>query len=152
MPRSGRATKALGGEPADPERRNKGWDASHFGDKGKPFALGVSGNPGGRPLGSRNRLQGDFFKALAEDFAAHGQGAIVSCREKAPDRYLTIIGQLMPKQIEVERPLDKLTDAELDEHIAAVTAMLADRSAAAGEPGAGPRPVPRRAARGKGAA
>ena len=47
----------------------------------KQFQPGNRGNPGGKPVGSRNRLQGDFMLALANDFAKEGKRAIVEARE-----------------------------------------------------------------------
>src|SRR5262245_33082869 len=36
-----------------------------------PWKPGQSGNPAGRPKGSRNRLSEDFIRAFAEDFEVH---------------------------------------------------------------------------------
>jgi|SRR6266436_387370 len=78
-----------------------------------PLAKGVSGNPGGRPVAARTRLTAHFLNALADDFAKEGRKAIEACRAKRPDKYLGVIAALMPKQIEVTRPLDGLSDDEL---------------------------------------
>jgi hypothetical protein len=45
-------------------------------------------NTAGRPRGSRNRLQGDFLRALAADFAEHGEGVIAIARIERPVEYL----------------------------------------------------------------
>lgn len=84
------------------------------------FKPGQSGNPGGKPKGARNRLQGSFVNALAEDFERDGKSAIVKCRETDPSRYLTIVASLMPKQTEMEinRPFEDLTNEQLDAAIA----------------------------------
>ena len=78
------------------------------------FKPGTSPNPGGKPVGARNRLQADFLNALVEDFSAHGKEAVRRCREEKPDVYIRIIASLMPKELEIKRPLDNLTDEELD--------------------------------------
>src|SRR5215831_18740890 len=73
-------------------------------EKQKPghlFKPGQSGNPAGRPKGSRNKLQ-NFIAALAEDFEAYGPQAIAECREKAPHKYLSVIAQLLPKEAKIE--------------------------------------------------
>jgi hypothetical protein len=80
---------------------------------GAPWQKGVSPNPGGRPVAARTKLTARYLNALADDFEEHGKRAIIECREQKPDRYLMVIGALMPKQIEVTRPLDGLTDDEL---------------------------------------
>ena len=84
----------------------------------KQFKPGQSGNPGGKPIGARNRLQGDFMRALSEDFAAYGKAAIAQCRAEKPDAYLRIVASLFPKELEVKRPLDDLSDEELENAIA----------------------------------
>ena len=77
-----------------------------------------SPNPGGKPIGARNKLQGDFMRALSEDFAEHGKAAIAQCRMEKPDVYLRIVASLFPKELEVKRPLDDLSDEELENAIA----------------------------------
>ena len=41
-----------------------------------PFRPGQSGNPGGRAVGARVRLQGDFLNALADHFTVNGKDAL----------------------------------------------------------------------------
>ncbi len=96
----------------------------------KPFQPGQSGNPGGKPKAARNRLQGGFLNALADDFDAHGKDAIVRAREEDPMGYVKAIVALMPKQVEQSQPLDDLTDAELTAGIALLRSRL---SGATGE-------------------
>jgi sugar phosphate isomerase/epimerase len=58
-------------------------------------------NKGGRPAGSRNRLQSKFLFELAEDFEKHGADAIKLCRLEQPATYVKIIASLMPRELEV---------------------------------------------------
>lgn len=95
----------------------------------KPFAKGESGNPGGKPVGSRNRIQGEFLKALAEDFAAHGREAIIQCRLTKPDAYIKVIAALMPKELELKRPLEGLADEELESFVLFLRGQLQAKSA-----------------------
>lgn len=92
--------------------------------KATQFKPGVSPNPGGKPLGARNRLQGDFMRELSEDFAENGKTAIVACRTDKPDVYVKIVASLMPKELAITRPLDDLTDDELDNAIALLRERL----------------------------
>lgn len=85
-------------------------------------------NPGGKPKAARNRLQGRFLNALADDFDAHGKQAIVNAREKDPMGYVKAIAALMPRQVEQSQPLDDLTDAELLAGIALLRSRLADEA------------------------
>jgi hypothetical protein len=79
----------------------------------KPFPKGVSGNPGGTPKGLRKTLQGDFLRSLAKDFSEHGAEAIRQAREDNPLGYVRTIAALMPKEVELVRPLEALSDDEL---------------------------------------
>ena len=91
----------------------------------RPFSPGQSGNPGGKPVAARNKLQGDFVKALADDFAMHGEKAIQEMRKNDPSGYIRIIASLMPKEFEAQRPLDEFADDELDAAITTIRAILA---------------------------
>lgn len=93
----------------------------------KSFPPGVSGNPGGKPVKARNRLQGKFLNALADDFEEHGLEAIQRCRLEDPPAYIRAIVALMPKELEISRQLDDLTDDELDAALIAARALAAAR-------------------------
>ena len=90
-----------------------------------PIKPGEVRNPGGKPVKSRNRLQGDFMRALADDFADHGKAAIKNMREDKPAEYIRAIASLMPKELEISRPLDDVSDDELNAAITAVRACIA---------------------------
>jgi hypothetical protein len=91
----------------------------------KPFPPGTSGNPAGKPRKARDRLQRAFIEALATDFEKHGAAAIVACREDDPAAYLRCIVALMPRELDISRPLDDLSDEQLDAALVAVTAICA---------------------------
>ena len=65
------------------------------------FKPGVSGNPKGRPKGSRSKLSEAYLKALADDFEENGLETIIRLREDRPDLYIGAIGRLMPKLLEI---------------------------------------------------
>ncbi len=77
------------------------------------FLTGNSG--GGRPKGSRNKLGEQFLEALAQDFAEHGQQAIVDCREEKPTEYVKVVAGLLPKELLVRKdPVEKPGSFNLD--------------------------------------
>ncbi len=95
---------------------------------------GVSPNPGGKPAKSRNVLQGKFFRELAADFEKHGKTAIIEARENDPMGYVKMVAGLMPKEFEITKPLDEVTDEQLDAAAIAIRAIL---NAQSGGDGAG---------------
>jgi Family of unknown function (DUF5681) len=85
---------------------------------------GQSGNPAGRPKGSRNKLSEDFVAALYNDFQEHGSAAIAACRAEKPDVYVRIIAGLLPKDVHLKvQSLDELTDDQLLRKLAVLTEM-----------------------------
>ncbi len=97
-----------------------------------------------QPGKNRARLQGAFVHALAEDFERHGKQALVDCRENNPAKYLAIIASLMPKELEISRPLDDFTDDQLNAALEAARALATAGGAVAGAgtgPASGPEPA-----------
>lgn len=89
----------------------------------EPWAPGQSGNPKGRPKGSRNKLGDAFLCDLLEDWEANGKAAIATVRDERPHEYLKVVASILPRQVEIREDLfDDLTEDQL----AAIVA-LADR-------------------------
>ena len=65
------------------------------------FKKGTTGNPKGRPVGSRQKLSEDFITAVAADFAKHGIKCVETLREKDLTNYMRIIASFVPKEVEV---------------------------------------------------
>lgn len=65
---------------------------------GRPFVRGQSGNPAGRPRGSRHRHAECFLAAFSSDFERHGPAVIEQVRHTMPHIYLKIASDLLPKE------------------------------------------------------
>lgn len=96
----------------------------------KPWPSGVSGNPAGRPKGSRSKLTEAFLTALAEDFEDHGQEAIEQARGKDPMGYVRTIAALCPRELDVKRPLQELSDDELASTLDTLRSFIAGAESA----------------------
>src|SRR5678810_846345 len=62
------------------------------------FVKGQSGNPAGRPKGSRNKVKHDLLEAFAADFEAFGVTVIEKVRLASPLEYLKLAFSLLPKE------------------------------------------------------
>lgn len=98
----------------------------------RPWPKGVSGNPAGRPKGSRSRLTENFLGALADDFEVYGVEAIQAARLKDPMGYVRSIAALCPRELDVKRSLEDLSDDELSAALDALRGFI-DGSGSAGE-------------------
>lgn len=97
----------------------------------KPWLIkpGQTLNPGGRPVGSRNKLQGDFLRELSADFDKYGRSAIMRAREEDPMGYIRVIAGILPKEMEFKRPLEDMSEDE----IIALIALIKQQQAAGAE-------------------
>ena len=65
-----------------------------------PYKPGQSGNPKGRPKGSRNKLSEEFFRNLCDAWQAFGEPALMSAALTHPLEFVRMVAQLMPKDVE----------------------------------------------------
>ena len=93
---------------------------------------GVSGNPAGRPRGSRNALSEEVICALLRDFRQHGQKAVAKVRRTQPAAYLKILALLVPREhrLEHSNPIKDLTDEQLEAMIEYIETSLAAQAGA----------------------
>ena len=66
------------------------------------FKPGQSGNPAGRPKGSRQKLAESFLADLAEHWQANGKQALQEAYEKNPVEYVRVVASLLPKNVAVD--------------------------------------------------
>jgi hypothetical protein len=82
------------------------------------FQPGQSGNPKGRPKGSKNKLSEGVLRELADSFEKHGRDAIERMREDRPGDYIRMIASLIPKETTQNvDPYADMTDEQLAECI-----------------------------------
>jgi Family of unknown function (DUF5681) len=92
------------------------------------FKPGQSGNPSGRPKGSRNKFTEAFFQLLSADYDEHGRNVLEQVRQKHPLQYLRLIVSVLPKRRETKAatpPADRLTNDELKQFVRETKRLLA---------------------------
>jgi hypothetical protein len=103
--------------------------------RGRPFEPGRSGNPAGRPRGSRNKLGEDFISAIYEDWTEHGAAVLKQVRQTSPSTYLRTVASLVPQCLAVTHDDDwsTMTDKELREELQQSMAEMLDEMGMAKE-------------------
>ena len=66
------------------------------------FKPGQSGNPAGRPKGSRQKLAESFLADLADHWQANGKQALQEAYKKNPVEYVRVVASLLPKNVAVD--------------------------------------------------
>ena len=89
------------------------------------YVPGQSGNPAGRPKGSRNKLGEAFIAALHDDFKEHGVSAIERVRTEEPAQYLKVIAAIVPKELNIKSDaFDGISDEQLSAILVAARSAL----------------------------
>jgi Family of unknown function (DUF5681) len=91
-----------------------------------PWKPGQSGNPAGRPKGSRNKLATLVFDEALASFEKRGSAAFEELAMKDPRGYLTLMAQLVPQHFkhEVEHTIVGLSPDEVRLRLAESRAKL----------------------------
>jgi hypothetical protein len=94
-----------------------------------PFKPGQSGNPKGRPKGSRNKLSEVFFRDLCDAWETFGKPALMTAAWTHPVEFVRVVAQLMPKDVEVTATkinAERMSSAELEALISKYRGLARD--------------------------
>jgi hypothetical protein len=101
-----------------------------------PFKPGQSGNPAGRPKGSRNKLAESFLADVLSEWEKHGADAISDMRNKNPGDFCKMVASLCPKEMTLNLN-DNLSELSDDELIGQLRSLAALAATAVGQLNAG---------------
>jgi len=98
------------------------------------FKQGHSGNPQGRPVGARCKLQEAFLEDLQASWEQHGKNVIETVIADRPQDYLKVVANLLPRDVNLNlNENTDLTDAQLIERIRRLDAAIGPFLASSGE-------------------
>jgi hypothetical protein len=87
---------------------------------GRPWMPGQSGNPAGRPMGLRPKVNERFLSDILADWESHGPQAIERMRKEDPGGYVRVMASLMDRRVYVRTVLDDLREMSDEELYARV--------------------------------
>lgn len=91
---------------------------------------GQSGNPKGRPKGSKDKINELFLRDFYEAWEALGRPALLAMAWLHPDKFVQCAASLLPKDINVN--VNELTDDELQSRIQQLASELGVGAGATG--------------------
>ena len=79
----------------------------------EPWKPGQSGNTAGRPKSSRHKINEHFLRDLQALWEKHGYDILEATAAKKPEVIVKAMVALLPKQVELAKPLEEMTDEQL---------------------------------------
>src|SRR5262249_17684078 len=69
--------------------------------RGRPFPPGTSGNPNGRPVGSRTAFSAAFLRDLGEAWAEHGLASMHHTAKSNPEVFFATCARILPRDVQL---------------------------------------------------
>jgi hypothetical protein len=77
------------------------------------FQPGQSGNPAGRPRGSRNKLAEDFLTDAYQQWQRHGSKALETMATSEPAQFCQMVANLLPKEAVLQDERVQISEIKL---------------------------------------
>jgi hypothetical protein len=74
--------------------------------KSGQFVQGFTGNPNGRPKGSRNKLGEQFLSDLHAEWERSGATALKAMAETDPSGFVRVVSQVLPRELDATLTVD----------------------------------------------
>jgi hypothetical protein len=101
------------------------------------FKPGQSGNPAGRPKGSRNKLAEDFLSDAYQQWQQNGPKALETMATSEPAKFCQMVASLLPKEMHIkDSALEDMSTDEIRDalaRIATIRTLIGSYAAADGD-------------------
>src|SRR5450755_4454319 len=68
----------------------------------RPFPKGMSGNPGGKPVGARNHLRGDFMRDIVASWEKHGAACLEQLAKNDPLSFARLAAMIVSRELSID--------------------------------------------------
>src|SRR5262245_10837176 len=88
------------------------------------FKPGQSGNPAGRPKGSRNKLAENFLSDAYQQWEQHGSKALETMATSEPAKFCQMVASLLPREMHIkDAALEDMSTDEIRDALARIARM-----------------------------